>query len=351
MDYSPVFIVGTGRCGSTLLSSIINTHPDMVSISEFFSFISDLGTNIGGAFPENPVSAEYFWNLIGNCHKKQNLMIKQDVAMDEVVYPWKDPRYQHTDQTGVPAILQTTLPHLTDECDALFIKLRDFILVQKEQPIQAHYSTLFHYLQTTFNAKFWVERSGGSLRIIHRLEQMFPNAKFIHIVRDGRDCAISMSKHYGFRMVVTAFQMIEILGLDPYEDNDREFASDLPDELYPLLPEHFDRQAFIDYDIPLSLYGHYWSGELAAAAETLKNLPKNRLLTVQYEDLLQQPRKTMAGLLAFMNLDDTDEAWLSHVSTMIRKPNSSWRNLPTEAQKRLEEACRPGFEVLEGIGA
>lgn len=346
-SYSPVFVVGTGRCGSTLLSSILNTHPDILSISEFFSFISDLGTKIGDAFCEDAVSADYFWDLIGGCHKKQNLMLAYDVAMDEVLYPWKIPGYQHNDKTGVPAILQTVLPHLTEECDALFLQVRDFVLAQKEQPIQGHYSALFQYLQTLFNNKFWVERSGGSLRIIHRLEQMFPTAKFVHIVRDGRDCALSMSNHYGFRMVITAFQMIEILGLDPYEDSNRDFASDLPDELYSLLPEHFDRQAFIDYHIPLSLYGLYWSGELIAATKTLQHLSKDRLFTVPYEQLLQQPQDTIAQLMAFINCTDTDEEWLSHVCGTIRQPRSSWRNLSLDEQKALDEACAPGFEVLE----
>jgi hypothetical protein len=351
-SYSPVFVVGTGRCGSTLLSSIINTHPDILSISECFSFISDFGTRIGEAFCEDAaVSSDYFWGLIGGCHKKQNLMLEHDVAMDEVLYPWKNPGYQYNDKTGVPAILQAVLPHLTEECDTLFLQVRDFVLAQEKQPIQGHYSALFQYLQTLFNKKFWVERSGGSLRIIHRLERMFPNAKFVHIVRDGRDCAISMSRHYGFRMVITAFQMIEILGLDPYEDSNRDFASDLPDELYPLLPEHFDRQAFIDYDIPLSLYGHYWSGELMASTKTLQHLSKDRLLTVQYEQLLQQPKETIARLMAFMNLADTDEKWLSDVCATIRQPRSSWRNLSLAEQKTLEEACAPGFEVLEKASA
>ncbi len=349
--YSPIFIVGTGRCGSTLLSSIINKHPDILSISEFFSFVSDLGTKIGEVFADGSVSAEYFWNLIGSCHKKQNIMIANDVAMDEVLYPWKDLRYKYNDKTGVPAILQTTLPHMTDKCDELFIQIRDFILAQKEQPIKDHYLVLFNYLQTVFNNKLWVERSGGSLRVIHRLKDMFPTAKFVHIVRDGRDCAISMSKHYGFRMVITAFQMIEILGLDPYEDNDRGFASDLPDELYPLLPEHFDRNAFINYDIPLSIYGHYWSGELMAAAETLKNFSDERLLTIKYDQLLKQPKENISKLFEFMNITNIDNKFISEVSASIRQPSSSWENLPLEEKKALEKACIPGFEVLEKISA
>ncbi len=31
------FVVGSGRCGSTLLSRMLDAHPDVVSIFEFFT--------------------------------------------------------------------------------------------------------------------------------------------------------------------------------------------------------------------------------------------------------------------------------------------------------------------------
>ena len=58
---------------------------------------------------------------------------------------------------------------------------------------------LFDWLVARHGGTTWVERSGGSLRVVHRLIEHFPGARFVHLVRDGRATALSMSRHRGFR--------------------------------------------------------------------------------------------------------------------------------------------------------
>jgi hypothetical protein len=36
----PVFIVGTGRCGSTMMSNVVRLHPRLLSLSEFFTSLA-----------------------------------------------------------------------------------------------------------------------------------------------------------------------------------------------------------------------------------------------------------------------------------------------------------------------
>jgi hypothetical protein len=346
--YAPVFIVGTGRCGSTMLSNAVRGHSEILSLSELFTLITDLGGRISESFPEGEISAERFFQIIAGAHPKQSLMHRHGVAMDEVLYrPGPGRRFSAAE--GVPAILQTTLPHLSPEPEALFDELRRFVLARPAAPAAAHYGALFSWLAERFGKRVWVERSGGSLRIARRLAQAFPNARFVHLVRDGRNCAISMSRHFGFRMAFLSMLLTEILGVDPFASTDRTWLEDIPEELLPFLPERFDGEAFRAYQTPLPLCGHYWSGEIMAGLRELSALPPGRVLTLRYEDFFASPEEALTRLASFIHPDLLNEAWARKFAAAVRPARSAYRDLPEREQSALEAACHPGFAALEGL--
>ena len=347
---SPAFVVGTGRCGSTLVSNMLNLHTEILSLSEFFAFITDLGTLIPEAFPNQEISAAQFWSIISTAYTKQNIMLKHDVVMKEVLYPYKSTSSRFSAEIGVPAILQTTLPHLTPEHDSLFTEIETFLTCRPAATIQQHYRTLFDWLAKRFECNMWIERSGGSLRIIQRLYENFPDAKFIHIVRDGRDCALSMQKHYGFRMVLLVFQLLEVLGIDPFESEDRSLVDDLPDDLVHFLPENFDANEFRNYEVSPSLYGHYWSGEIITGMCVFENIPLEQVLMLRYEDFLSKPETSVSELITFLDSNFIDNDWIKQATAIVNKPKSSWQQLPQREKNLLEQACLPGFKVLSQYG-
>src|SRR6478609_11866194 len=107
-----IFVVGTGRCGSTLLSNMFRKNDNILSVSEFFAFTTDFGTLLHKSFPKEEVSAAHFWQVIGHPHAKQNLMLREGIAIKEVLYKVTEHSGFNL-ETGVPAIMQTTLPHLS----------------------------------------------------------------------------------------------------------------------------------------------------------------------------------------------------------------------------------------------
>ncbi|MEZ4385428.1 MAG: sulfotransferase [Nannocystaceae bacterium] len=345
---APVVVVGTGRCGSTLLSEMLRAHPEVASISEFFSFITDLGALIPEAFPAEPVSGAAFWELVAGRHPRQNLLLRHGLRMEEVLYP-PAPR-RDLIEAGIPALLLTTLPHLCDDPEATFAALAAEVPTWPCAPIDDHYRALFAALRRRFDRAIWVERSGGTLRIAHRLIATFPEARFVHVIRDGRNTAISMSRHIGFRMALIHFQLLELLGVDPFQDDDRSEIEDLSDELAALLPEAFSAKAFWSYDLAPSLCGHYWAGEVRDGLAALATLAPERLLTIGYEELLDHPWETVTRLGEFLDVGAPDPRWLAAATAMVGHGRSDWRALPERARRELSEACAPGFAALARAG-
>ena len=347
---APIFVVGTGRCGSTLVSNMLREHSSILSLSEWFSFITDLDTRIAPAFADGEAAAEEFWGLLSACYPKQNLLLRHGLPMDEMIYPLGPTSSRFTAASGVPAILMAALPHLSDTPDALYEELREWTLARPQATLRDHYMALFGHLCRRFGRKLWIERSGGSLRLINDLHRMFPEAKFLHIVRDGRDCAVSSSKHSGFQMALIAFQLMELLNCDPFETEDRTYVEDLSDELYELLPENFTAEAFQRYEFSPTVYGHYWSGDVAAGLRLMNRLGPKRALTLRYEDLLARSEETVRQLIDFVDPSLADEAWIARAASLVRSPRSRWRDLPDRERSQLQDACKPGFEALCAAG-
>ena len=131
---TPTFIVGTGRCGSTLLSSMLQQHPRLTSISELISFVTDLGGRVDRFLPEQTWTGAQLWQAVATPWPRANLMLQHDVAMPEVCYPWKTPGARFSAASGVPAIAQVVLPHLSPDPDALFEALEAFCLALPPAP-------------------------------------------------------------------------------------------------------------------------------------------------------------------------------------------------------------------------
>lgn len=345
----PTFVVGTGRCGSTMLSNMLRQHPHVLSLSEFFSFVSD-GARILEAFSPAPMDGRRFWEVVAACHLHHKFAMQHGIAAPEVLYPYDAPTARFSGETGVPAILLTTLPHLTNDHDSLFELLQDEVTSWPNAMIGEHYRHLFDWLSEHFGKSLWVERSGASYQVAEQLQRSFPEPRFVHMVRDGRDAALSNQEHLGFRFAMTMISLQQCLGVDPLADADRTHLDRVPAELLRFLPERFDAEAFRAYRLPLPFCGGLWAHQIGNGAQALRTVPSDRLLTLRYEDFFVDPKQQLDALSAFLGDDFVDEAWSTRCAETVRKPRSTWRDLPEEDARALTDACRPGFELLREAG-
>jgi len=347
----PLFIVGTGRCGSTLLSNMVRQHPTCLSISEFFAAAVDLGFRLEPIFSQTPISGEEFWGLIATHCPRQDFMLNDGWVSPQLLYPI-DGSCRYNKNTGLAPILFIMLPHLTEEPDALFDELHAWVFQRPTVSAIEHTQAMFQYLADRFGKTHWVERSGLTIVRVQQLLESFPEARFLHLVRDGRNCAISMNHHPTFRMMYIWNQQIQLLGIDPFEIDNRTDLGNLPDELRCLLPENLTPEAFWNYKISPSVFGHFWSEAIKLGVSVLGQLPQEKVLTLYYEDFLANPVSQVTALAEFVDgtaLSTPEvEQWIQQSAAMVGKPRSSqWEDLPLQEREELHQACLPGFEVLQ----
>jgi putative sulfotransferase len=334
----PVFIVGTGRCGSTMMSNVVRLHPRLLSLSEFFTPLA------GRAFTLKNPDGEHFWRLLSTLSPTAGKMLARGGPIEELLYKFDTGARFRPD--NLPPILCTALPHLTADCESLYDELAPIVRGSARAPLGEHYRSLFHWLCRRFGRARVVERSGSSLLFVPSLAAMFPEGRFVHLYRDGRDAAISMQRHPFFRLSVRFAQAFEALGLDPYRPP-FIFGSS---RLYPLFETVLGPLMPVDRWLreppALEALGSHWSRTVAGGVALLSALAPERVLSLRYEDILERPRAEFARLMDFLGPEYVDQDWLEAASRLPRRPTSDWRRLPADQQERLSLACRPGLTLL-----
>jgi putative sulfotransferase len=345
----PTFVVGTGRCGSTMLSNMLRNHPQVLSLSEFFALIK-FGNGVSQTFSPEPLDGTGFWSMLAAISPMAEFFSRNRFAVPEQLYDRNAPGARFPWPSAIPAILETTLPHLTDAPDQLFDALGAEVQRWPSAPLGEHYSHLFAWLAARFAKRLWVERSGTSLLMVNQFLATFPEARFVHMVRDGRDAAISMRQHLGLKLGLGMNALQQHLGVDPIRSSDRTHIDRVPPELRAFLPESFDAEALRAFDVPLPLCGEFWTQQISAGLGALSGLPEGRVLTICYEDFFVDPKERLDALAAFLGDEFIDEAWSKGCAATVRKPGSAWRDLPERDVQALTAICRPGFDSLSEAG-
>jgi hypothetical protein len=140
------------------------------------------------------------------------------------------------------------------------------------------------------------DKSPGSEAFIERIDQLYPEAKIIHLVRDGRDGVVSWNSFL--------------------------------EEGRPLTEE------------TVIAYGQRWQ-ESVTLALSYTNLRTNYVIT-RYEELLESPEQELGQLFAFLGADTT--ANVVHECVIRNRFEVMRRDLPTMCRKGIRGDWRNNFD-------
>lgn len=276
-----VFVVGTGRCGSSLVHEMVAPHRD-------FAFVSNIDDNLPFLNLKGRFNNPLFRSPLGRLTRKGRLRFAPSEAY-RLVARHVSPIYADSHRNLVAS---DVTPELRERFRTFFLER----IRAQARPALVHKYTGWSRI--------------GFFR------EIFPEARFVHVVRDGRAVANSF------------LQMGWWTGyLGPGKWN-----------LRPLTPEEerFWRSKKESFVV---LAGLAWKILIQSIESDLKMIPETDTLTFRYEDYLLEPEYFCREILnlAGTEIDAAYERRIQRVKIKPGRAQAFRKDLTSEQVEDLEE--------------
>ena len=270
----PIILVGTGRCGSSVFHRLLSTHPEVMWLS-YFSYL----------FPENARWNKWAVTAVGNPILRR--------LLGEWIRP--NEQYRFWDQH--------TYGCFSEPC-------RDLVRTDVTARVKQRVRAAFEPMLTAKRNRLLVKITGWPR--IGFLDEIFDDAKYIHIVRDGRAVASSLL-HVRFW---------------------RGWYGPQGWRAGLLSPE--DQAAWESYDRSFTaLAGLEWRIQMRAMEAARRALDPQRFLEVKYETFCEQPLETFRRVLEFAELPPSAAFDQGIKTASIKNMSNRWRENLTPGQQAL----------------
>ncbi len=326
------FVVGSGRCGSTLLSRMLDVHPDVSSLFEFFNGL-DVARRFAPALDGGALA-----DLLGAEQTVVTAALRRGHTAEEIVYPFGAPGARYAPHDRLPWLCVSMAPRLSDDPDGLFDALIEWARARPETSAGEHYRALFAWLCARSGTSTWIERSGSSIDYAGALATCFPDARFLHLHRDGAETALSMREHGIYRLPIALLYDVALAdGKRVSESRGLDFAG--PVERGDLISQ------ILDAKLEPAVFGRYWSDQVERGVAAGNALGPDRFAEIAFEDLVERPREGLAFIADFFELPSAD--WIDAAVALIRsRPRTRRDALPEAEREALDDACARGRTAL-----
>jgi len=309
---------------------MLSINSRILNLFELFS-----GIEQDFRFGFEPVSGKALADQLRLDHPMLTMVMRRGGEVPEVVYPFDDPSSRYALGDPVPWALSIAIPRISDDPDRLFDELLAWVEERPALPLSEHYRAIFDWLTERGGKDCWLERSGNSIDYLGELAAFFPEARFVHIHRDGREAAISMREYATLRVSVAVMN-----GLAGEVDYTHEGLTALEREK----PERIDE--LLATRSPIELYGKYWSDQIRSGYAARTRLDPGIAMDVRFEDLVIRPGEVLAEISDFLDLPE-DGDWIERAAALSHGlPRLRYPDLSAEERARLDEACREAMALV-----
>ena len=287
----PIIIVGTGRCGSTVFHRLLATHPQMMWLSGFAL-----------RYPDKPSWNRWAVSAMGNPLLRR--IFGGSIRPGEAYRFWD----RHAFGFSEP--------------------FRDLVRTDVSARVKRQIRSAVKPMLTPSRNRLLIKITGWPR--IGFLDEVFEDARFIHILRDGRAVASSLL-HVNFW---------------------RGWHGPHGWRAGPLSPE--DHATWESYDRSFTaLAGLEWRIQMRAMEAARQAVDPERFLEVKYEEFCDRPLETCQRVLEFAELPRSTKFEREVRRASIRSTSNRWRDDLTSAQQQLldellrDDLLRYGYRASE----
>ena len=179
----------------------------------------------------------------------------------------------------------------------------------KKEILRLHGSAI-HYSE----AKYWVDSSNKLSWIIGPLYDMFPNAKFIHIMRDGRRVVSSFyhklsSEIYDDTSVKIMTDWLNNPDKLPEPPPEKKYWWNIPQKGQPF---YKDFPSFNQFE----RICYHWTEVIRVINKAFKNIPKKQKFEIKLEDLVSN-KNALKRFLTFFEVE-----YKEHFFEYLKRPQN-----------------------------
>jgi LPS sulfotransferase NodH len=284
------FLIGAGRSGTTLLYKLLSLHPRAAYISNYDNRVAWLPAGLVAGIVSGRMNAKLkaWFNTGGNAYFIDRPLIKK-------LFPTPVEGESVYRSCGVP--LYPEPGYLPDAglCACLCAK--------------------FERIRHAFSADIMLSKRTANNRRLDVLEAVFPRARYIHLIRDGRDVANSLSR------------------VEWWDDHviwwDGRTAGQMEQ----------------DGEDRLEICARNWVREVRELSAGLSSIDADRVLDIRYEELLADPVGQLRSITDFLGLEMTADYRSAIESVGLANRTAGWQKLfsPQELEMMLR-IQRPDLE-------